>query len=289
MTILAFAIVMTFANYVDAHAEEMRKSFVSHEGKKDLEVHVAGGNIVTVDWADIVKQFAGLVGVNTKSSVKEWIEPSFSTTTPNDRLIGGVALMGAMKNYFAFSVFIECGLPGVTLLGTLEDWKTIRTRADKLLEYATGQPDLARWHTILTPVLDEFVRAYQGQVDKEFWNAICNHIPGGSGPSYISGWINAFIPFHKGKYCLDQCPYFANPKDFKYGCVETGKVPTCAVEVPVKVDDNGREYKTLLYAGSIVASYNKETNRIAPSYDFALIDVTNAPKQKAETMEEEED
>ena len=71
------AIVMTFANYVDAHAEEMRKSFVSHEGKKDLAVHVAGGNIVTVDWADIVKQFAGLVGVNTKSSVKEWIEPDF--------------------------------------------------------------------------------------------------------------------------------------------------------------------------------------------------------------------
>lgn len=197
--------------------------------------------------------------------------------------------MGAMKNYFAFSVFIECGLPGVTLLGTLEDWKAIRTRADKLLEYATGQPDLARWHTILTPVLDEFVQAYQGQVDKEFWNAICNHIPGGSGPSYISGWINAFIPFHKGKYCLDQCPYFANPKDFKYGCVETGQVPTCAVEVPVKVDDNGREYKTLLYAGSIVASYNKEKNCIAPSYDFALIDVTNAPKQKVETMEEEED
>ena len=88
---------MTFANYVDAHAEEMRKTFVSHEGKKDLEVHVPSGNIVTVDWADIVKQFAGLVGVNTKSSVKEWIEPAFSTTTPNDRLIGGVALMGAMK------------------------------------------------------------------------------------------------------------------------------------------------------------------------------------------------
>lgn len=103
---------MTFANYVDVHAEEMRKSFVSHDGKKDLAVHVAGGNILTVNWPDIVKQFCGLVGANTKSEVKEWLEPDFSTTTPNDRLIGGVALMGAMKaeNYFAYSVFIRCGL-----------------------------------------------------------------------------------------------------------------------------------------------------------------------------------
>lgn len=169
-----------------------------------------------------------------------------------------------------------------TLLGTLEDWQRIRSRADKLLEYATGQADLSRWHAILSPVLDEFVLSYQGKVDKDFWNAICNYIPGGSGPSYISGWINVFIPFRKGKYCLDQCPYFANPSDFKYGCVETGAVPTCAVEVPVKVNDNGVEYKTLLYAESIVSSYDKETNRIAPSYDFALIDVTNAPERKEE-------
>jgi len=33
--------------------------------------------------------------------------------------------MGAMKRY------LFCGIPEVTLLGTLEDWKDLRNRVDK--------------------------------------------------------------------------------------------------------------------------------------------------------------
>lgn len=278
------AIVMTFGNYVDKHAEEMRKHFVDHDGKRDITIHVEGGDIKTVDWMAIINTFAVEVGKQTKSSVREWIEPDFSTTTPNDRLIGQVALMGAMKNYFSFECMICCGLPGVTLKGTLEDWQKVRVRLDKLLEYA--QPDLVTWHTMLAPILDQFVASYQGQVEtnKNFWSSICHYIPGSSGPSFISGWINAFVPFDR-----DGCWALQGSKEYPYGKIDTGKVPLSAIEVPVKVDDYGREYDTLLYAGAIVNCYDKETNQLSPSLDFALIDVTSSGQAKPAAADDYED
>src|SRR5579883_1556963 len=78
------AIVLTFANYVDKHAEEMRQTFVDHEGKKDLTVKLD----TNVSWDAVMAQFSDLIDQNTKSEVRSWLEPNFSTTTSKDRLIG---------------------------------------------------------------------------------------------------------------------------------------------------------------------------------------------------------
>lgn len=185
------SIVLTFAHYVDKHAEAMRKTFVEHEGQKELRV-TAGGTLTTASWDIIIRQFSDQIAANTKSEVRAWLEPSFSTTTAKDRLIGSVALMGAMKHYFAYSCGLCCGLPSVTMEGTLDDWLNVRSRADKLLEYGRDQPDLTKWHAILTPILDQFIQTYQNNPDRDFWAKICSY-QGGSGVSYLSGWLLAFV------------------------------------------------------------------------------------------------
>lgn len=70
------AITMTFANYVDHHAEKMRSSFVSHEGKKELVVEV-NTSIKAMDWDDLIRQFSNLIDANTKDEVRAWLEPAF--------------------------------------------------------------------------------------------------------------------------------------------------------------------------------------------------------------------
>lgn len=131
---------------------------------------------------------------------KKWIFPSFSTTTDNDLVTCGVVFMAAMKKYFDYEIRLACGIPFVTLKGTVDDWESISQRLETLREY-----ELQDRHNLLKPIVEQFVRVKKGNHDVKFWNRICSHHWGGSGPSYISGWISAFCVFDKdgnweGKY-----------------------------------------------------------------------------------------
>lgn len=270
------AIGISFANFVDAHAEQMRKIFVTHEGKIELEV-VGGGTIQTANFPSLIQQMSELIEKNTNPIIRQWMEPNFSTTTNKDRLIGNVLLMGAMKNYFTYRMSLRCGLPAVTLEGTLEDWKNIRKGAEKIKEIAASSPStiashLTKWYEILTPVLEEFIKTYEGKVDKNFWQSIANYVGGGSGPTYLTGWINVFIPFVDGKFLLDN-KQFRN-KEMVYGLIDKGEVASGVVQVPVIIDDNGTLYNTLFHAGSFVSSYDEKTNTMAPSFDWVMTDET---------------
>ena len=261
------AITMAFANYVDYHAEEMRGSFVNHEGKKDLVVEV-NTTIKAMDWDDLIRKFSILIDENTKDDVRAWLEPAFSTTTPKDRLIGRVVLMGAMKHYFSYVSCCTCGIPEVTLEGTLEDWQEVRRRIDRLSTYK--QKDLQKWWTVLVPVIDQFIASYSGKPDLTFWNGIVDH-KGGSGVSYVTGWALVFAPFSSGYWNLDEPATILATG--KYGQIDTGKLKMCTmVEVPVQINDHGVVHDVTFFAGAFVGNYHADTNTLRPSFDWAIVE-----------------
>lgn len=95
-------------------------------------------------------------------------------------------------------------------------------------------------------------------------------------PDDVSGWINVFIPFSNGKFCIqDQTEHSDSDEEepFPWGYIDTGSVSPSTVEVPVKINDNGRIYQTLFYAGSILCTYDQEKNEISPSVDLAIVDL----------------
>jgi hypothetical protein len=124
--------------------------------------------------------------------VRSWIIPNFSTTTTDDRVTTGVIFMASMKKYFHYKFCLECGIPSVTLDGTLEDWEKINRSLDKLENYK-----LKDWKESLNSILEHFIKAKRGYADKEFWSRICHYEGGGSGPTYLSGWITAFCLYDK--------------------------------------------------------------------------------------------
>jgi len=97
--------------------------------------------------------------------------------------------MGAMQKFFSYYGVTLCGIPEITLLGTTEDWKSVRDRASALAEY-----DLEWWTRELLPILDQFIAASEGRVDADFWKSIYK-VQGGSGGPYISGWIVDLFPY----------------------------------------------------------------------------------------------
>lgn len=184
------AIIIQFSFYVTKHLEEFREKFIEFPGKKRLEIDITG-NATTTPYQAFIKAVTKEVDLNLEDvGLKDWVLPNFSTTTENDVVTTGVVLMAAMKQYFTHGCNMLCGIPSVTLEGTLEDWEEIYTRLGRLKEF-----ELERWYGMLEPVLKQFVNSKMGKVDKAFWQRICHYEKFGSGETHLSGWITAFCVF----------------------------------------------------------------------------------------------
>jgi hypothetical protein len=94
-----------------------------------------------------------------------------------------------MREYFDYTLETSSGIPEVTLLGTVEDWVSIRTRAAAFTEL-----DLSGWTAALLPVLDRIVESARGDADPAFWQSFYKHKNQSGGP-YVTGWINVLFPY----------------------------------------------------------------------------------------------
>lgn len=195
------AIMIQFSYYINKHSEEFRSKFVNFEGTKNLAVELYG-TLRTVNYSVFIQAISNEIDKNiVDPNFKNWVMPNFSTTTDNDRVVTGAVLMATMKNYFGYFCHTCCGIPSVTLEGTVEDWENLYGRLEKLREYK-----LENWLALLEPVLQQFLDAKRGKVDTHFWQTVCHYQQNFSGPTYLSGWITTFCVFNSwgnwqaGKY-----------------------------------------------------------------------------------------
>jgi hypothetical protein len=236
------------------NAEKVRSFFVAHKGQKPLEVNGVG-NRYTCNFAGMAKMMANLIKENlVDPSFGEWVMPDFTTTTDIDKTAAAILMMGAMQEYFSYGFSLFCGLPSVTLLGDKSDWDKLLTRIE-LLPKLGQEPD--QWYRLLKPVLTRFVRTFDSPESseiKDFWQNIAHHHNGGSGPTYLSGWITAFCFWDWKGGCLfrPHCGAHLTVLDgVQYHRVDTDDVPPGSVSVPVKLNDNGNKYDTIMVAGSV--------------------------------------
>ncbi|EFC44600.1 predicted protein, partial [Naegleria gruberi] len=269
------AISTQFSNYVNGKSEELREKFVDFKGKKQLTVY-GGGTLYSADYVTLSNKMTEQIEMNIKDpSIRNWIIPNFSTTTKTDRMVGSIVLMASMKNYFDYQISLSCNLPNVTLLGNVEDWIEIRERAERLLEFDTKEGYMRKWVKILLPILDKFVDSAKGNPDIEWWNRIAHWEGGGSGPSYISGWITAFCVFsEKGHWKGDETSVklFNKSKEItsEWLIIDSDEIPRGYVNVPIQIDDNGILYNTEMFAGHMVSDILKDGKTIQPRVDWAL-------------------
>ncbi|KZP14680.1 hypothetical protein FIBSPDRAFT_1048666 [Athelia psychrophila] len=261
-------ILTQFSFFVNRNSEQLRKQFVAHKGKKELEIRAVGTRY-TVDFGDLARQMTELVEQNVVDpDLREWIMPAYTTTTLLDTTVSAIVMMATMKEYFSYKISLRCGIPRVTLEGTKGDWENILSRIGKLKQYG---PETTAWYELLHPVISRFVNAFDNpdaQENLDFWQKVAHHEGGGSGPTWLAGWINTFCVFDsKGKwtgYPIGSTPnppqdLFGPPRTRHYltldGAIyhrtDTQDIPPGVVEVDVKLDDNGTEFNTLMTAGLV--------------------------------------
>ncbi|KAF5974770.1 DUF4419 domain-containing protein [Fusarium coicis] len=152
-----FAVITQLSAYINANSETKRDYFVSHRGRKKIEV-IDHATLHTADYGNLAQRMTLAIGKNIKDpSFREWVLPSFSTTTENDRVVGSVLLMGALQKYFSYRITLCCGIPSVTLLGEVTDYEDILKRLDKLDEMGEEPTHFAK---LLRPILRNMILSF---------------------------------------------------------------------------------------------------------------------------------
>ena len=271
---LWMAILVNFGRYVQNHSEQVRSLFVDHLGRKELVVSVTSPYLehtTEEHWTQFVGLMAQQIQKNTKNEIVEWMTPTFSTTTSKDRMVAQLALMSTVKEYFACRFELCCGLSQVTLQGNLEDWQQLVEKAKRLYQFQVKE--FTDWADLLVPVLEQFVQAYQGQVNEDFWQRICTSKRRGSGGQQdLKGWFLVFAPFDdSGKYVLK--PLEEVHKNNVYGVVDDDAVPECALDVSVVVDDlDSKRHHVVFYGGLLMTQYDQDKNTMSPTVDWLMIE-----------------
>ena len=266
------AILTQFSFYVTHNSEKLRDKFV--DGKRQLEIETFG-KLFTVDFGNLAKRMVDeQIVKNIKDpSIADWLIPKFTTTTENDRIVASVSMMATPQSYCNYRYCILCGLPSITLLGSIDDWKLLRSKVDRLLEFDTKDGLMKKWLELLTVVLDEFVETKSGVDNMEFWDQICHYMSGGSGPTYLSGWITTFAVFNKGgKWQGNKRELRVNlghtVVKINWPVIDTEDVPSGTITVPVCIDDNGTQYDGHMLAGHF--AYDGYDTTIQPRADWCI-------------------
>jgi hypothetical protein len=250
---------------------------VDFEGKTQLEIETSG-NLFTSDFGELANRMVDeqIVKNIKDQSIVDWLLPGFTTTTPKDRVVASVSIMSAFQNFFDYKLMRLCGIPEVTLLGTVEDWQLLRGKVDRLLEFeVSGQNYMTKWHGWLSTICDNLIASASGSDTIEFWDHVVSHIGRGSAIHYLSGWLSTFTVFNsKGEWLenneeLKQTIEIGSEEVF-YPIINDMIMAAGYSVVPVLFDDNGVKYDCQMFTGQISFDVTGDGDTIVPRSDWCI-------------------
>ncbi len=265
-----FSILSQVGYYINAHAAELPDVFVSHKSMTPLAIGVGVPLRNDRRRSDgprysgaSAREIARVLGEHIQDpALRAWVTPSFSTTTLADRAVAAALFLGAMQTEKGSggAGMAGGGLPSVTLLGEVADYRAMLQRVDMLERLRGEEPrDLAR---LLRPVLRHMVATFElgaTQRTVSFWSRMAYKdkpsAGDGSGRTVLAGWLTTFCywsPEGESRLTFDrpQLRGTCTLDGVTYPCLDVDDVPPGAAAVPVVVDHGGERLDCTLVAAS---------------------------------------
>ena len=273
------AVSQGFARYVNAHAEELRHQLVDHDGMMTLAVQSTTDLLSgQANWEQLMDGFAQQIDRYTKNGIGQTIAADFSTSGAIERIASRITLMDAVKSFFEYQViYIACGIPQITLRGTVADWQAVLDKARQLRNYG-----LEAWIGQLEPVLKQFVETAKGKPNQRFWQSIVkkkrvNELRGGGcspeKPTQLDGWFLTLFPdkdgtvYKKVQHTADMDDEMVQV-DFKYKQIDPstgsviGETPMQLIAGFIGVSEDTTTYALTPKIGWLVRVGNGEQDAI---------------------------
>jgi len=266
--IIWLIITQGLAVHINQNSEKLRSHFVSFQGKMEISVRrdefVLDG--VNNDWAGCISEFSADIEKHIGSETHKLIVADFSTTGPTERIASEIVLMDSMKAYFRYIIVTACGIPQITIEGTVDDWKKIYERVDSFNKFG-----LEEWTKGLKHILKHFISAAEGNPDISFWRSIYKYKGSkGSGSPYISGWMINLFPYlweYRGKLV----PNNSFPEEALKRYVGPEYPPASTSKCPIKWLYLAREIPMHFHAGFIGVSQDPASMALRPEIGWAVV------------------
>jgi hypothetical protein len=181
------AIAQGFGHHLTMNAEALRYRIVRHAGERQLNANLPGWSLEGCKLA--IAGFSAQIREASDPVLHETLVCDFSTTTPEIRTASEVVLMDTYSSYFRYQMWCVCGIPSITLTGSVDDWQRMRERIEVLNTY-----ELQWWIARLRPILDEFIQTIRGHPNREFWQAIYKPQQAYA-TTLVTGWITDLFPY----------------------------------------------------------------------------------------------
>ncbi|KAF0547088.1 hypothetical protein F8M41_000875 [Gigaspora margarita] len=216
--------------YYDNSTNSKQSRFVKHEGKENVIIiadDIFGENqhekTLEGNWPEAINRLVTETDKRVeKIDLTQLLECDFSTTTSSSLTASRIVLLDMVKAYFNLRAVCACGIPKVTLEGTLEDWTKLQ---EKVIKLRNLNLELDFWLNRLEPVIWKLIDTYRGEIDEEFWSKIMSlRSYGSGGEATITGWIAAFFPYDRTKNALHS------------NSLDRADIPDGVVEVPFTAD-----------------------------------------------------
>jgi hypothetical protein len=253
-----------FAACINADAEAYREKFVTHQGKEKIIIvrnEFVLGN-ANNDWAGCFAEFSDRIGEHIGTDKQALIVADFSTTGAIEKAASEVVLMDAVQAYFSYEVHTRCGIPTVTLLGSVADWQKVKSKAAALAQF--GGEHLTAWLKKVDPILDQFVLAAEGKANERFWQDIYKGQSMSGGLS-MDGWLLRLFPYTKDWYGKQ----VKNPALNGNG-VNASQLPSSLSSVPFIWDYYGNRLDYLFLAGFTGVAQDEQTLAVSPVIGWAV-------------------
>ncbi|CAG8534400.1 22751_t:CDS:1 [Gigaspora margarita] len=261
-------IVQGISRHININAEKFRSRFVKHEGQKEICIDIENIigktklNVLEGNWPEVVNRLVIKTDeMIEKIDLTQLLACDYSTTTPNSLTASRIVLLDTVKAYFSYScMMLGCGIPKVTLEGTLEDWTKLQ---EKVMQLRNLNLEMDFWLDRLEPVVWKLVSTYCGDIDENYWSRIMNinvqYGSGGDAHSSITGWFLGFFPYGRSGSALHN--NYMNFKD----------IPLSIVEVPFKIDTGDR----LKFAAGFIGAHQEISDGesiVSPVIGWSIVD-----------------
>ena len=165
------------AQRIDKHANQpaVRNFFVSHEGKKQLTVKI-GPFIEGINNELFFQEMISQITDNiNKPEYTSLMQSDFSQSTSVDRIVNNIMLMYSFQEYFEYRAMLFCGIPGVVMEGSEDDWQNLvqkLAKVEQLLQPLDEVLQLGDWFRTSKAVLTNLLETRRGNPDKDWWSRI---------------------------------------------------------------------------------------------------------------------
>ncbi|XXX74922.1 DUF4419 domain-containing protein [Sorangium sp. So ce134] len=281
--------------------EEQRRLFLREDRDFELTLDrpdftLGQVNPWPVTFPELSAQIAAQVG-----ALRDLLTGNFSTTGPVERVASELAVTTPFAPHFAWEppfpadmVFPDRGIPRIYLVGTADDWRSVRRRAE-----AFGPFGAERWLRALLPVLDQIVASAEQRQDPAFWRAFFRYE---NAADELTGWIHVFFPYLRAWPADHFVPNTYLDGWFeRWTAAEAPRSPLAALarpegpglarlppgltSAPLRyIDEHRREHPLELISGLIGVTQDPHSLALIPEFVWAILhqepgDAADAPAE----------